>query len=64
MAGLEAQAADGRVGEVHHGARHGVEEALVQRVMGRLYRTVVIGTGGHRLVVGRLLRAVERRTAD
>ena len=39
-------------------------QAAFPGVGGRLYRTAVIGTGGHRLVVRRLLRTVECRTAD
>ena len=33
-------------------------------ILGRVYRALVIGTGGHRIVVGRLLRRVERRAGS
>lgn len=44
---------DGRLRAQTHAAFPGA--------LGRLYRAAVIGTGGHRIVTGRLLRQVARR---
>lgn len=40
---------------------HATTSAAFPGLHGRIYRALVIGTGGHRIVVRRLLRAVARR---
>lgn len=40
---------------------HARTSAVFPGVLGRLYRALVIGTGGHRIVVRRMLAAVARR---
>lgn len=42
---------------------HAKTFAIFPGVLGRIYRALVIGTGGHRIVVRRMLRDVARRVS-
>ncbi|MFC7216974.1 SRPBCC domain-containing protein [Streptomyces polyrhachis] len=46
-----------------HVRLHATTWAAFPGVGGRIYRALVIGSGGHRMIVGRMLRDVEQRVA-